>query len=516
MKKMFTCLAAIGMMLTMVPANAVYAADTAPAAVTAVNDDTYYEVKEELASGISVAALEGFWNTCNNSSWLIITKGSDLNHGKFSFKKMDTLITGTVRLEYTLNSDNTKMYFYNFYEDNGKLWNSYYASGEIPLNSLDPGQNSTTQFLRRLFRGKVVTESGDLNLRSSSSTDSEIMTVIPRDTVLNIYAGDRADWYRTEYLGNTGYVSAEFIRNIETPAAPVDIKEYVGKWIYEVSDGNHIVEEGSYFNGTVEIKEDGSYTYTDADGKVTTGTVNSDYDEYSDGSYSPIVMFYENSKFSFGGHYDLSNQDWIYIGNGGMTRLVRDKGEYPEMKALAGKWKYQAAVGNGTVDKGSKDSGTVEIKADGTYSFTDADEKVKTGKVRLGSETVGGARLITVSFKDSTDILFGGYYRSDSPDEIAIGNGGTARLVRDNEVKPTLCGDANCDKKVDLSDAVLIMQCISNPSKYSENGSDKNRITSQGKANADCFNTGDGVTNADALSIQKYKLSLITSLPEKK
>ncbi|MBQ1519437.1 MAG: cellulase family glycosylhydrolase [Ruminococcus sp.] len=69
-------------------------------------------------------------------------------------------------------------------------------------------------------------------------------------------------------------------------------------------------------------------------------------------------------------------------------------------------------------------------------------------------------------------------------------------------------GDANCDGKVDLSDAVLIMQTLSNPSKY--------QLTEQGKANADCSGDGDGVTNSDALAIQKYRLSIIKSLPEKK
>ena len=67
-------------------------------------------------------------------------------------------------------------------------------------------------------------------------------------------------------------------------------------------------------------------------------------------------------------------------------------------------------------------------------------------------------------------------------------------------------GDANCDGKVDISDSVLIMQSLSNPSQFT--------LTEQGKINADCTGNGDGVTNADALSIQKYLLSLIKSLPE--
>lgn len=59
-------------------------------------------------------------------------------------------------------------------------------------------------------------------------------------------------------------------------------------------------------------------------------------------------------------------------------------------------------------------------------------------------------------------------------------------------------GDANCDGNVNMSDAVLIMQSIANPSKYI--------LTEQGRENADM--DGDGVTNADALAIQKKLLKL--------
>jgi len=78
----------------------------------------------------------------------------------------------------------------------------------------------------------------------------------------------------------------------------------------------------------------------------------------------------------------------------------------------------------------------------------------------------------------------------------------------------TTYGDANCDKSVDLSDAVLIMQSIANPDKFGLSGSDKNHITEQGQANADVKGGGDGVTTNDALTIQKYKLGLVKALPE--
>ena len=67
-----------------------------------------------------------------------------------------------------------------------------------------------------------------------------------------------------------------------------------------------------------------------------------------------------------------------------------------------------------------------------------------------------------------------------------------------------ICGDANLDKEVNMADAVLIMQSIANPDKYS--------LSLQGQQNGDVDLSGD-ITNKDALAIQQYKLNLIESLP---
>lgn len=76
-----------------------------------------------------------------------------------------------------------------------------------------------------------------------------------------------------------------------------------------------------------------------------------------------------------------------------------------------------------------------------------------------------------------------------------------------------LYGDANNDGGVDLSDAVMIMQALANPNRYGLEGTDEHHITKEGYANADCCNTGDGMTSNDALAIQKYLLKLIDKLP---
>ena len=73
-------------------------------------------------------------------------------------------------------------------------------------------------------------------------------------------------------------------------------------------------------------------------------------------------------------------------------------------------------------------------------------------------------------------------------------------------------GNANCDKEVNMADAVLIMQYLANPDVYGVGKPDG--ITKKGLENGDCCDPGSGVTNADALSIQKFKLGIIPSLPE--
>ena len=77
----------------------------------------------------------------------------------------------------------------------------------------------------------------------------------------------------------------------------------------------------------------------------------------------------------------------------------------------------------------------------------------------------------------------------------------------------TLYGDANCDGSVLLNDAILIMQSIGNPDAYAVGGSEASAMTAQGVANADVSGNGDGLTNKDALAVQKYILKL-GNLPE--
>ena len=121
--------------------------------------------------------------------------------------------------------------------------------------------------------------------------------------------------------------------------------------------------------------------------------------------------------------------------------------------------------------------------------------------------------------KNETPLLFGSGYQPKADYEAVMSIDvpdapSTPSTPSTPGTSVTLWGDANCDGNVNMADAVLIMQSIAKPDMYGVDGSDNARITAQGLANADVCDNGDGVTSKDALSIQKFKLNIISSLPE--
>jgi hypothetical protein len=87
----------------------------------------------------------------------------------------------------------------------------------------------------------------------------------------------------------------------------------------------------------------------------------------------------------------------------------------------------------------------------------------------------------------------------------------TTTTQADTSADGIVWGDANCDGEVNMADAVLVMQAIANPDNYGEGK--PGGISPKGVKNADVAETGNGLTNKDALAIQKYKLGLLKTLP---
>lgn len=149
---------------------------------------------------------------------------------------------------------------------------------------------------------------------------------------------------------------------------------------------------------------------------------------------------------------------------------------------------------SGTVSADAPEGTVIDFKAVPTDRETYPDSGVKNANINCGYFNGSEKISYTVNAVD-----------------------GYVKVAGDTPIPVGMRGDANCDGKIDMSDAVLIMQSLSNPSGYGVNGSNDTRITEQGLKNADTAGGdadmgGDGVTNEDALKIQKFKLELIDEL----
>ena len=89
----------------------------------------------------------------------------------------------------------------------------------------------------------------------------------------------------------------------------------------------------------------------------------------------------------------------------------------------------------------------------------------------------------------------------------------TGAAVQAADSSSKVYGDANCNGTVEMADAVLILQSLSNSDKFGTSGSDANHISATGEDLGDVYERGSGLTAMDALSIQKYLLKLC-DLPE--
>ncbi|MBR4457367.1 MAG: SH3 domain-containing protein [Clostridia bacterium] len=60
------------------------------------------------------------------------------------------------------------------------------------------------------YQDAIVTADGGVNMRSSASTSSMKLCVIPKNAKIKAAQYDN-DWYAVEYNGKTGYAMAKFI-----------------------------------------------------------------------------------------------------------------------------------------------------------------------------------------------------------------------------------------------------------------------------------------------------------------
>ena len=105
--------------------------------------------------------------------------------------------------------------------------------------------------------------------------------------------------------------------------------------------------------------------------------------------------------------------------------------------------------------------------------------------------------LKNVGFKGNADELLEAYAKKKAAENADIVSKQQISFLADLDVKRS--GDANNDGQVNMADAVMIMQTVTNPDKY--------QLSDWGEFNADIADTGDGVTANDACLLQKNLLN---------
>ncbi|MBR3268212.1 MAG: LPXTG cell wall anchor domain-containing protein [Oscillospiraceae bacterium] len=220
--------------------------------------------------------------------------------------------------------------------------------------------------------------------------------------------------------------------------------DIAGSYSYQVLSE----QSGEYeADGTVTVSEDGTYTYTDAKGSVSSvGTITVSYDVYPDGSTNIWYTFRDTASGGCFANCCASDDVGVFIsGQDGAVRLVSDAAvpvaEMTAPAALTGKWLVK--------NSGGQTEGALTVDENGSFICI-------TGSYENGNmvNTVGTVSVIDESDQGSTEaplflfrntetdtvFLTGTLYKEDT---IALEDGG--RLVRDDSVRRAegtdICGE---------------------------------------------------------------------------
>ena len=212
-------------------------------------------------------------------------------------------------------------------------------------------------------------------------------------------------------------------------ASPADL---AGRWFLQ-DDGEN--------TGYVMVSEDGTYSYFSYDENTAYGgTVTIEYDEHPDGTSTAIYSFYDNSgEFWIGCMMPDENRDVIPVGQDGAAQLAKDPADYETASPadIAGSYTYQ--VLNEKTGEYESD-GTVTVSEDGTYTYTDAKQRLSSeGTVTVSYDVYpDGSTNVWYTFRDTAS---GGYFASccSSNDSgvFVCGQDGAVRLVSETAAPDT-------------------------------------------------------------------------------
>jgi uncharacterized protein YgiM (DUF1202 family) len=104
----------------------------------------------------------------------------------------------------------------------------------------------------------------NLNLRQTPDNSSEVITVIPKGTVVKIKKNCDCDWIPILYDGKVGYVSSKYLRKTTYKSESVGVGTTKVKH-YTNSNGKR-VQSPTYYNsppaGATALCRDGTYSFS--------------------------------------------------------------------------------------------------------------------------------------------------------------------------------------------------------------------------------------------------------------
>lgn len=220
--------------------------------------------------------------------------------------------------------------------------------------------------------------------------------------------------------------------------------------------------------------------------------------------------------FIFSEYNAFVNQckDPVTVASGGVVKSYNDA--YISIKKGADQQATVVTDKSKTVSSSCKyanfdTNASVSYVPSGNYSLTEATGQVLYDSLAASFETDGGCM-------DNMKISSGEPVITPPAQTTTVTTTSktttSATTTTPGPVAGGKAGDANCDGEISLSDAILVLQAIGNPDSYGVNGTESSHITADGMANSDVSSKGDGLTNMDALAIQRYLLKLISALPE--
>lgn len=320
-------------------------------------------------------------------------------------------------------------------------------------------QNTSTATLpplpaERLFGGYVEGDSADL--LDSTDTGANVLAKIPSGTQLDIYESGKEGWYMVVFEEKQGYISASAVKEI--PAYDMDdpdIKDIEGRWIYE----EQIIGTSGYSDtptGYFVVCVNGTYVYTTDGTSFDYGTVTVKYEDHPDGSRTPWFMFVKQSGEDFIGCLATSPEErtdgCLYVGNGGVARLVPDTGNaasgllpdkygffaakyLPEssvsVASLKGTWKNADNAAEALVITTNEDE-----LYNGSFKFTDANGTATSGSVVIGyTLNPDNNKEFWFTFYTDDGTLWNAFSATgDIPlDDLYSGQDGALHLVRSSE-----------------------------------------------------------------------------------